>query len=133
MMPHKKGIILLIVTLLASIEVLDITIVTVALPSMMGSLGLNYTEATWIITTYSVATAIAIPMTAAFIRKFGERRLMIISILGFLIGSVGCGLSRNLYEICLFRVLQGSLGANLVPLAQSIIQQIFSKEEQAKA
>jgi DHA2 family multidrug resistance protein len=118
--------------LLAIIEVLDSTIVSVALPSMMGRLGTSYSEISWVVTTYVIASAIAMPLTGAFVRKLGETNVVVLSSAGFLLGSIGCGFSTSLIEVCFFRVVQGFFGATLVPLAQSIISEVFPKEQNEK-
>ncbi|MCD6048181.1 MAG: multidrug resistance protein [Gammaproteobacteria bacterium] len=130
--PLDQWVILFTMMLLAIIEVLDSTIVSVALPSMMGHLGTSYSEISWVVTTYVIASAIAMPLTGAFVRKLGETKVVILSSAGFLLGSIGCGFSSSLIEICLFRVVQGFFGATLVPLAQSIISEVFPKSQNEK-
>ncbi len=130
--PLDRWVILFTMMLLAIIEVLDTTIVSVALPSIMGDLGASYAEISWVVTTYVIAAAISMPLTAAFVRKLGEKKVVMFSAGGFLLGSIGCGFSHTLLEICLFRVVQGFFGAMLVPLAQSIISEVFPKDQNTK-
>src|SRR5262245_47590660 len=104
------------VILVAVVEVLDMTIVIVSLPNMMGSLGANTEQITWILTSYVVAAAICIPLTGFLIRRFGQKHLLLINICGFLITSTLCGLSISLPQMVIFRIFQGIFGASLVPL-----------------
>lgn len=121
------------VMLATILEVLDMTIVNVSLPHMMGSLGANTQQITWVLTAYIVAAAVFMPLTGFLTKNLGRRRLLLINVVGFLAASVLCGTSVSLTEILIFRTLQGIFGASLVPLSQTIMQTIFPKEEQAKA
>lgn len=129
----QKYLITLTVMLVAIIEVLDMTIVNVSLPAMMGSLGANSEEITWVLTSYIVSAAILMPLTGVLIERMGQRRLLIYNIIGFLIASMLCGIAQSLSEIVFFRIAQGVFGASLVPLSQVILRNTFSKEEQGQA
>lgn len=131
--PAVRWLITLTVILAAVIEVLDMTIVNVSLPNMMGALGANTEQITWVLTSYIVAGAICMPLTGFLIGRFGQKRLLLTNIIGFLIASVMCGASTSLFEIVLFRTLQGAFGAALIPLSQLILREIFPPEEQGKA
>lgn len=131
--PFQKFLIIFSVMLVAVIEVLDMTIVNVALPQMMGQLGANSDQITWILTSYIVASAIMMPLTGLLVKGFGRKRLLYINILGFMISSMLCGLSTNLPEIVFFRIIQGLFGAALVPISQYIMRDSFEKHEQGKA
>ncbi len=130
--PHR-GLIIAAVMLATIIEVLDMTIVNVSLPHMMGSLGANTQEITWVLTAYIVSAAICMPLTGFLSKRFGQKRLLLVSIAGFLVSSVLCGASTDLTEMLVFRTFQGIFGASLVPLSQTILQSVFPKEEQSKA
>lgn len=121
------------VMLVTIIEILDMTIVNVALPPMMGQLGANTDQITWVLTSYIVSSAIVMPLTGLLVDFVGRRKLLLIAIAGFLLSSMMCGLSTSLVEIVLFRVLQGVFGAVLVPLSQYILRDIYSKKDQGKA
>jgi len=128
-----KWFITITVMSVAVIEVLDMTIVNVALPNMMGALGANSDQITWILTSYIVSSAICMPLTGFLVTRFGRRRLLLINIVGFLLTSVLSGMSVNLMQIVIFRTLQGIFGATLVPISQYVLRDTFSKEEQGIA
>lgn len=114
----------------AIMEVLDTTIVNVALPQMAGNLGATNQEVAWISTGYILANVVVLPMTAFLTGVFGRRNYLCFSIVSFVIASVFCGLSHSLGEIVLWRIVQGAGGAALLSTAQATLRQIFSREEQ---
>jgi len=113
--------------------ILDMTIVNVALPHMMGSLGATADQITWVLTGYIVMEAIVIPLSGFLATWLGRRRLMLISIAGFVVTSALCGQADSLAEIVAFRLLQGGFGAAVIPLSQSIMVDSFPGEERGKA
>src|SRR5579872_6053774 len=113
-------------------EILDTTIVTVSLPHMMGSLGADRDQISWVLTSYIVAAGMLMPLTGFLIHRFGSKRLLLMNITGFLFASALCGLSVNLSQMVLFRLFQGFFGASLVPLSQFILRDTFPPEEQPK-
>ncbi|MHA7841241.1 MAG: DHA2 family efflux MFS transporter permease subunit [Gammaproteobacteria bacterium] len=129
----EKYFIVVCVMLATTLEVLDTTIVTIALPHMMGSLGANTEQITWVLTSYIVAAAVTMPLTGFLVKKLGQKTLLMGSILGFLATSMLCGFSHNLTQIVLFRTLQGVFGACLVPLSQTILFNTFSERDRGKA
>jgi len=128
-----KAMIIISVMLVAIIEVLDMTIVNVALPPMMGELGANSDQITWVLTSYVVSSAILMPLTGFIVTRIGQKRLLLINVIGFMITSALCGASTSLTEIVLFRTLQGIFGASLVPLSQFILRDTFPLKDQGKA
>lgn len=100
---------------------LDSTIAAVAMPHMQGSFSVNVEQVAWVLTSYIVASAIATPLSGYLATRLGRRRLYLISIAGFTITSMMCGLAANLEEMVAFRVLQGAFGAPIIPLAQATI------------
>ncbi len=123
-----------IAVMLATVMViLDMTIVNVALPHMMGSLGATADQITWVLTAYIVMEAIFIPMSGFLAARLGRRRLMLISITGFVAASAACGQADTLTEMVVFRLLQGGFGAAVIPLSQSIMVDNFPSEERGKA
>lgn len=119
--------------LVTILEVLDMTIVNVALPPMMGSLGANSEEITWVLTSYIVAAAILMPLTGWLIERLGQQRLLLANIIGFCASSMLCGMASSLGQMVLFRGFQGLFGASLVPLSQFILRTTYPKEEQGQA
>jgi len=114
-------------------QVLDTTIINVALPSMAGQLDATPDNISWVLTSYLIASAIFMPLTGYFTDRLGQRRYLLISIAGFVITSALCGMAGSLFQMVLFRFLQGVFGASLVPLSQSIMLQIFPGEQRGKA
>lgn len=114
-------------------QVLDTTIVNVALPHMEGQLGATPEQISWVLTSYLVASAIFMPLTGYFSDRLGRRRYLLISIGGFVISSMACGLSFNLEEIVVARLIQGVFGAALVPLSQAIMVDTYPLNERGKA
>ncbi len=115
------------------LQVLDTTIVNVALPHMAGELSATPDQISWVLTSYLVATAVCMPLTGYFTDRWGQRKLLLISIFGFVIASGLCGVATNLTQIVSFRVLQGVFGASLIPLSQSIMLQAFTADERGRA
>lgn len=114
-------------------QVIDTTIVNVALPQMQGQLSATPDQISWVLTSYLVASGIVMLLTGYFTDRIGQKRFLMLSILGFTVTSVLCGISGSLAEIVSFRLLQGVFGAALVPLSQSIMVQTFPAEERGKA
>lgn len=127
--PSMRWIIAVTVMLVTVMEILDMTIVTVALPNMTGQLGANSDQITWVLTSYIVSSAIIMPLTGFFVSRLGRKRYMLIMVVGFLISSMLCGLSQNLMQIVVCRVFQGIFGASLVPMSQYTLQDTFPKKQ----
>ena len=120
--------------MLATIMViLDMTVVNVNLNEMMGALGANSDQITWVLTSYIVAEAVVIPLGGVLARRFGRRTLMIGSITGFVVSSALCGQAGTLAEMVTFRVMQGAFAASIVPVSQSIMVDTFPAEERGRA
>lgn len=129
----QRMLILIAVMTATIMQVLDTTIVNVALPYMQGSLGTTSDQITWTLTSYLVASAIFMPLTGYFADKLGRRNYLMISILGFTLFSALCGLATTLPQLVVFRLLQGIFGASLVPLAQAMMADIFPREQRTRA
>src|SRR5262249_45987630 len=107
-------------------EVLDTTVVNVSLPHIAGSLSASIDEATWALTSYLVANAIILPMTGWLASRFGRKRLLMLSVMGFTASSFLCGLAPTLNTLILFRVMQGATGGALQPLLPGGVLGAFS-------
>lgn len=129
----KRALITLAVMAATVMQVLDTTIVNVALPHMAGQLNATPDQISWVLTSYLVASGIFMPLTGYFTDRLGQRDFLLLSIAGFVVASVLCGISTNLTEIVAFRILQGVFGAALVPLSQSIMLRAYPPEERGKA
>jgi DHA2 family multidrug resistance protein len=114
----------------AIMQVLDTTIVNVALPQMAGNLGCTNQEIGWVVTGYILSNIIVLPMTAFLSARFGRKRYLSASILIFIVASFFCGTSRSLGEMVFWRVLQGAGGAALLSTAQATLVQVFPPSEQ---
>src|SRR5215831_9222899 len=114
-------------------EVLDTTVVNVSLPHIAGSLSASIDEATWALTSYLVANAIILPMTGWLASRFGRKRLLMLSVMGFTASSFLCGLAPTLSMLILFRVMQGATGGALQPLSQAVLLEAFPPRDRGKA
>jgi len=126
----REWLMIIGVMLAVILEILDTSIVNVALPTMMGNLGATVDEISWVATSYIVANVIVIPMTSFFAARFGRRRYFVGSILLFTFASFLCGSARTLPELVGFRVIQGLGGGALLALGQSIMVETFPPERQ---
>lgn len=129
----ERLMITLAVMLSAIMVLLDMTIANVSLPHMMGALGVTSEQVTWVLTSYSIAEAIFIPLASFLSLKLGVRPLLLVSVTGFIITSALCGQATSLTEMIIFRTMQGAFGASVIPLAQSVMIQIYPEQERGKA
>ncbi len=129
----NRWLIAVVVTLAAFMEVLDTTIVNVALPHIAGTMSASYDQATWTLTSYLVANGIVLPISAFFARMLGRKRYFLLCIIAFTICSFLCGIASNLGELIVFRVLQGFFGGGLQPNQQSIILDTFPPAQRSRA
>lgn len=127
--PYRWIILVGLVTA-AILEVLDTTIVNVALPQMAGNLGATSQEISWVATGYILSNVVVLPMTAWLSSRFGRRRYLTASIILFIVASLCCGLSHTLGEIVFWRIVQGMGGAALLSTAQATIREIFPADQQ---
>ncbi len=121
------------VVLTAVLEVLDITIVNVAIPHMLGAFGATSDQITWVLTSYLVSAAVVMPLTGYLSTWLGRRRLLLMAITGFVLSSALCGMAWNLESMVVFRLAQGICGAPLVPLSQAILLDVFPRERHGQA
>ena len=127
---HKWVILVGLITS-AVLEVMDTTIVNVALPRMSGNFGATPDEIAWVSTGYILSNVVVLPMTAWLSMRIGRKRYLSMSIGVFVLASFLCGLSHSLLEIVLFRVLQGGAGAALISTAQATLAEIFPAKQQS--
>lgn len=121
------------VALGALLEVLDTSIVNVALADMQSSLGATLSEIGWVVTSYAMANVVIIPLSAWLGDFFGKKRYFVFSMVAFVIASVMCGFASSLPMLVFSRLLQGIAGGGLLAKAQAILFETFPKEEQGKA
>ena len=129
----NRGAITACVILATLMQALDTTIANVALPYMQGSVSATQDQIGWVLTSYIAVAAIMTPPAGFLTARFGFKRVFLVSVGGFTLASVLCGMAQSLTQIVLFRILQGACGAALVPLSQSILLTIYPKERQGFA
>ncbi|GAB4418882.1 MAG: DHA2 family efflux MFS transporter permease subunit [Thermodesulfovibrionales bacterium] len=129
----NKWLVALTVMLPTLIEIVDTSVVNVALGHIRGSLSAGIDESTWTITSYLVSNAIVIPMTGWLSRIFGRKRYLILSISLFTVSSFLCGSAWNLQSLIFFRVVQGMGGGALQPLSQAILLETFPQKQHGMA
>jgi DHA2 family multidrug resistance protein len=126
---HNPWAIALTVTMATFMELLDTSISNVSLPHIAGGLGTSYDESTWVLTSYLVANAIILPMSAWLSRAFGRKRYYMMCVALFTATSFLCGVAPSLATLIFFRVLQGIGGGGLAPVEQAILVDTFPKEK----
>jgi len=129
----RRGMITFSIMLATIMQVVDMTIVNVALPHMQGSMSATQDQIAWVLTSYIVAAAIATPVTGVLAGRFGRKRLFITSVVGFTIASMLCGAATSLEQIVVYRVIQGLMGAALVPLSQAVLLDTYPRERHGSA
>jgi len=130
---RHRGLLQLVVMTATLMQTLDMTIANVALPHMQASLSANPDGLSWVLTSYILASAIALPVTGWLSDLVGRRRLYLWSVGGFVAASILCGAAMNLGEMVLFRLLQGVSGAFLTPLAQTVLIDTTPPEKRGQA
>ncbi|MCA0243911.1 MAG: DHA2 family efflux MFS transporter permease subunit [Proteobacteria bacterium] len=111
----------LALSLATFMNVLDTSIANVSLPAIAGDMGVSPSQGTWVITSFAVANAIAVPLTGWLTQRFGQVRLFTLSVLLFVLASWLCGLAPNLEMLIAFRVLQGLVAGPMIPLSQTLL------------
>ncbi len=125
----RKFIITVTCVSVALLELIDTSIVNVALPHMMGSLSATLTEVSWVVTGYVIANVIIIPLTDWFSSELGRKRYFLGSILLFVLASALCGQATSITELVIFRILQGVGGAALITISRVILIETYPPEE----
>src|ERR1044072_9007134 len=119
-LPVENPILLVIGVMAATLlQVLDTTIANVAIPHMQSTLSATPDTISWVLPSYIIATAVAMPITGWLADRVGTRRLFLWSVAGFVLASMLCGMAQNLEEIVIFRAVQGVTGAFIAPLSQA--------------
>ncbi len=129
----NKWFVAVAVSIGALMEIIDTSIVNVALTDMQASLGATLSQTSWIVSSYGIANVIVLPLSAWLGHRFGKKRYFMFSLVGFLVASILCGMSTSLPMLVIARVLQGLTGGGLLAKAQSILFETFPREEQGLA
>lgn len=114
-------------------NVLDMTIVNTAVSHIAGDFAIPYSQGTWAITSYAVSEAIMLPLTGWLTNRFGMLKLYVWATLLFTLSSVLCGIAPNFDTLLVARVLQGVVGASMIPLSQSLLMSIYPREKRSLA
>ncbi|WP_052071944.1 MDR family MFS transporter [Sphingopyxis sp. MWB1] len=128
-----RGLLTVAVMGASIMQILDTTIANVAIPHMQSSLGATSETVNWVLTSYIIATAMAMPITGWLADRIGRRQLFLGAIVGFILASMACGAAQNLEEMVAFRFLQGISAAFIGPLSQSVMLDINPPERHARA
>ncbi len=129
----RRVIITITAVLCALLEIVDTTIVNVALTDMRGSLGATLNDVAWVITAYAIANVIVIPMTSWLSQQFGRQNYFAVSIVIFTVSSFLCGNANNIWELVFFRFIQGLGGGALLVTAQTIITESYPAAKRGMA
>jgi DHA2 family multidrug resistance protein len=131
--PRRRTVITVSIMMASIMQVLDTTIANVALPHIQGSLSATQDQIAWVLTSYIVASAIMTPLTGWLAGRVGRKRVLLVSIAGFTLSSMLCGLAQSLPQLVLARLLQGACGAAVVPMAQAVMLDINAPARQIRA
>ncbi len=132
-MSRNSALIVFVAVLASLLEIIDTSIVNVALPTMMGNLGATLEDISMVVTGYAIANAIILPASAWLSERFGRRRYYLTCIVLFTATSVACGFAPNLFWLIVFRIFQGLAGGALLPTSQTLIYEQFPKEKAGMA
>lgn len=129
----RRVIIVVTVVMCSLLELIDTSIVNVAIPQLMGNLGATLSEVSWVIASYAIANVIVVPMTGWFSNQFGRRNYFAASVALFTVASFLCGNSHTIWELIFFRFVQGIGGGALIATSQAILTETFPPEQRGFA
>jgi DHA2 family multidrug resistance protein len=130
--PAYRALIMMTMAGTTMLYSLTLTMVNIVLPQLQGALSASQEQISWVVTLNVLATAIATPLTGSIVAIFGRRKVLITCTSGFTLATLACGFSTSLESLLFFRILQGMLGAPLVPLSQATLLQSYPREMHAK-
>lgn len=130
---QHRGLLMIAVMGASIMQILDTTIANVAIPHMQSSLGATSESVNWVLTSYIVASAVAMPLTGWLADRVGRRELFLMSVAGFILASMACGAAQSLEQMVLFRIFQGLSAAFIGPLSQSVMLDIHPPEQHPRA
>jgi len=114
-------------------QVLDTTIANVSLPTIAGNLGASTDQSTWIITSFVVANGIGVPITGWLMKRYGVVKVFVLSVLGFTLASLLCGMAWSMESLVFFRTLQGAVSGPIIPGSQALMLSIFPRSKRTTA
>lgn len=127
--PFRRAMILATVTLSQTLYGMTFLMVTVVLPQMQGSLSATQDQISWVVTLNILATAVMTPMSGWLNARFGWRRVMLWSQIGFTVSTIFCGMAESLEALIVYRILQGGFGAPITPVGNAIILDVYPKHQ----
>ncbi|MBS0583600.1 MAG: DHA2 family efflux MFS transporter permease subunit [Proteobacteria bacterium] len=131
--PANPGLTTVGLSLAVFMQVLDTTIANVSLPTIAGNLGASADQATWVITSFAVSNAIALPLTGFLTKRFGEVKMFVATTLLFVFASFLCGIAQSMTMLILFRAFQGAVAGPMYPVTQSLLLSIYPPEKRSHA
>ncbi|HEX7341953.1 MAG TPA: DHA2 family efflux MFS transporter permease subunit [Rhodanobacteraceae bacterium] len=131
--PPNRGLAIIGLALATFMQVLDLTIANVSLPTIAGGLGVTEDQSTWVITAYMVCNAIALPLTGFITRRFGEVKPFIVATILFTLASMMCGFSDSLGMLVVFRAIQGLMAGPMYPITQSLMVSLYPGAKRGSA
>lgn len=131
--PATRNLVTASMMLAAVLVTLEATIANVALPHIQSSVAASPEQIVWVVTSYVVASAIATPLSGWLAMRYGRKEVMVISVAGFTVASIACGMASDLYGLVAFRIVQGFSGAAIVPLCQATLLDINPPEKHGQA
>ncbi len=129
----RRAVVTLAVITATMLEIIDTTIVNVALPNIQGNFGVSVDQGAWVVTGYIIANVVVIPITPWLSERFGRRAYYLASIVLFTFASIMCGLSGSFGELVFWRLIQGMGGGGLISTSQAILRDTYPLAEQGKA
>jgi len=132
-MPLGKVVLVVTAVMASLLEIIDTSIVNVAIPTMMGNLGTTLENISWVVTGYIISNAIVLPLAGWLSVRLGRKFYYTGCILLFTATSVGCGFAPNLPVLVFFRVIQGMAGGALLPTSQALIVEAFPRDKAGMA
>jgi len=131
--PRNMVLCTIALALATFMQVLDTTIANVSLATIAGNLGVSNDQSTWVITSFAVSNAIALPLTGFLTRRFGEVKLFAIATLLFSLASFLCGIAANMGMLVGFRALQGFVAGPMYPITQALLLSIYPPDKRTHA
>lgn len=125
--PSSVGLTTFGLALAVFMQVLDGTVANVSLPTIAGNFGVSTTQSAWVVTTFSVSNAIALPLTGFLVKRVGQVRLFVWATLAFTFASLLCGFAQNLPQLIAFRALQGLVAGPMIPTTQALMLSIYPR------
>ena len=131
--PGYRAMLLAVMAGTTMLYSLTMTMVNITLPQLQGAMSASQDQISWVVTLNVLATAIATPLTGSLVALFGRRAVLVFCTGSFTLATLACGFSQSLETLLFFRILQGLLGAPLVPLSQATLLQTYPREMHARA